>query len=285
MKRFVWLFLVIFILITAIPFIANAVLGETRLCVRVFTGSEIIELDAEEYALRVLAAEAEVGQSGETLRALAVAVRSCAFYFSLYGLKHEDFDVCADEDCCLPLAVYEEIDEVLLSACEAAVNETSGEILTLDKLPALALFNRCASSGTRFCEDLPYLTAVSAEQQCDLHTAQIEVPIDAFMLAFPDFSSDDGSCVVYGENKKCEFLILGGKKLSPEAIISAFSLPSYEFTLEIREESVIFDCFGIGHGCGLDICRAEALAAQNYDYKELLLLFYPNLTLVKMNSF
>lgn len=278
MKRFGWFFVILSVLVTALPFAAAKSIGSGRVTVSVMISGEVLDMDIEEYTLRVLIAEGNGCESPEAKKALAVAVRSCGTYFALYRLKHENFDACSDKSCCLPLGDPKKANGSYLAALNDAVSSTKGEILTLEGLPAIALFTLCASEGTRFCAEFPYLSAVSNGKKCERHISECEFAPEELGIS----ESGDDFCIVYCENRKCEFAILENKKISADELIKKYSLPSYEFELEINENEAKFTCYGAGNGCGLDLCGADSTAQSGSDYKKILLTYYPNLELNKI---
>ncbi len=281
MSRFGWFFVLIAVLLTATPFVAKKAIGGGNATLSVMLGNELCEMDIEEYVLRVLISEGQKCQSAETKKALAVAARSCGMYFALYGMKHGDFDVCSSAECCLPLGDPKTASAKQLSEASAAVRETKGIILTLNKLPAMALFTLCASEGTRYCEEFEYITPIKNEEKCEKHITVLEYGTLELSHALQCEKLSD--CLfVYGENGKCAFAIAEHKQVQADFIVSALSLPSYEFEAELSNESAVFTVYGAGHGCGLDLCAADKLASNGYGYEKILLFYFPNLEINKI---
>ena len=279
MKRFGWFFVLVAVLTAVLPIAAKkSVAGAGGMSLFVSGGAEVYEIDIEEYTLRVLISEAKDCQNEQALYALAVAVRSCAAYFSLYGLKHESFDVCTSGDCCFSLGDPQKTDGAYLARLKNALDATKGEILMLDGMPAMALFTACAGSGTRYCAEFPYLSPIASAEKCEKHASTVELGIDSDLF----FTTNDELCLVYGENEKCEFGIAQNKMLSADELVTRFSLPSYEFSLEILDETAVFHCRGLGHGCGLDICASDRMAKSGFGYKDILLKYFPNLSADKI---
>ena len=129
-----------------IPIIAEkSVASGSEQEIEVSINGNVETITVEEYVLRVLIAEKDSCESIETKKALSVAARSCAYYFSLYGCKHESFAACDDGECCIELGVPEDEEQAVLDELKSVCEATRGEILTLDSMPAIALFSKCAS--------------------------------------------------------------------------------------------------------------------------------------------
>lgn len=283
MKGFMLYFLAIFILLSALPIAAKkSVASEEMPTITVDLGGETREITIEEYVLRVLAAENEKCENTETLKALSVAVRSCGMYFSLYGLKHESFHACGDGECCLPLGDPTKLNGETLTRCISAAEETEGQILTLDGLPAIALYTLCASNGTLQCEEFPYLTPVTESEKCETHKSERVYTLEELERVLPNNDIYNDSCLVYDENGKCEFGVIGGKLISGSELAKSVNLPSVEFTLELTESEACFVSYGAGHGYGLALCAADKKADGLIDYKKILEIYYPNLEINKI---
>lgn len=279
MKYFGWFFVLSAFLTLALPIAAQKSMSCAEgVVISVSVGGEIVEMDIEEYTLSVLLTQADGRYGEQTLCSLAVAVRSCGAYFSSYGLKHTDFDVCTNGNCCLALGDIKTADGEYLSRLSQAVDATRGEILTLDSLPAMALFTECACTGTRYCNEFPYLAPVANGEKCELHKEIIEYHTDSL----PEPFQNGELCIVYGENEKCELAVVNGKMLSADELVSSLSLPSYEFTLDFAGDTLTATCYGAGHGCGLDLCGADKMAKSGFSYKDILSSYFKGLQLNKI---
>lgn len=276
MKNWVLMFCFIFFAVAILPFSATKATKErpsTKLTV--FEDEAVLEIDVEEYALRVLLGEGEICESFESKKALAVAARTLGSYFSLYGCKHEEFSACADGNCCLKLGDCDDYDEGFLNDCKAAVSETKGEILTLDRLPALTLFTLCSGSGTAQSTEFSYLSPTSNTTVCEKHVfSQVFDKTGIF-----ENTNANNSFVVYSENEKCDFLILNGKKFDAHDFITQTGIKSCEFKLWFDNGKIFAETKGVGHGFGLDLCGAERMAKNGSGYKEILGFYYPRLIL------
>ncbi len=275
MKNWLLYFFVFSVLSICVPFGAKSAMGEIIPAVTVFSDNQIQEMDIEEYTLKALLAQGEITESYEGKKALAVAIRSSGYYLSAYGLKHGDFDVCDQKDCCLELGNMEDYPEEYYNECKSAVEETRGRLLTYNSKPALALFTLCSGRGTASCHDFPYLTGVSEEAPCDKH-----IILKSFDKSQFDFSfSESDCCLVYDGWGKCVFGVLDGKYMSNNELKALFSLPSDEFFIESHENTIEIKAYGAGNGYGLNLCGAEKMSKNQKTYEEILEFYYPNLDL------
>ena len=185
--------------------------------------------------------------------------------------QHDEKAVCVPED--EEQAVLDE----LKSVCEA----TRGEILTLDSMPAIALFSKCASKGTRPCKSFPYLTSVSENTSCEVHKSEYEYPLDDELATLLGDTNEHPPYLVFDENDKCVLAILGGSIIDGEELKNQLALPTTEFSLTIDSDTLKIVCHGIGHCYGLNLCAADKCAENKNDYKSILKTYFPELEIKK----
>ncbi len=241
-------------------------------------GEAVYETDLENYTLRALVLQSRKCENYETKKALAVAIRSQAYYLSVNGLNHETFDVCICEGCCLPLGDIENCDQDLLKECMNAVSETQGEVVLYENKPALSLFCVCAGSGTSDCEDFPYLKGVG-DELCSIHKTERD-----FSFSQIDFSlNDQNSCIVYDSWNKCVFAVADGKYITSDQLQSKLNLPSNEIVLNFQDGYLKAISYGAGKAYGLNLCGGDKLAMEGKDYKDILKKYFPELELINNN--
>ncbi len=282
MKKLLCIWLVIASAIGIAPYTA----AKTRVVsnvptVTVSLGSEIIEMDIEEYALRALLAESDICKSDEAKKALSVAARSVGAYFSMFGCKHSDFDACADGECCIRLADITEYSESEISAARAIIKSTYGRILTADSYPALALFTLCSGSSTRQSTIFSYHTPVARKARCEVHKTEREYTTDTLYSLLGAVSGSE-DCFVYDDSGKCVFGVVGGSLLSGEEIADRLDLKSNELSVTLDKDKSFAVSYGVGHGYGLDLCGAQEQALRGKAYTEILQTYFPKLQLNKI---
>ena len=289
MKNWLLYFFAIIISVVLVPVAAEKVFPEESAPkITVSLDGSVTEMTCEEYAKRILLAEGNNCRTEEGRKALAVSARSIAYYLSVYGCKHEEFDACDDPKCCFALGDPESAEEDILNQWESALTETEGLVLTIDSFPAMALFTQCAGSGTGDCEEFPYLTAVAEANQCQVHIREAVhdySELSAVLTTESDSESiKEDSVLVYGDNQKCVFGIIGGEYTESYLLKQALGLNSAEFTLEFGENEIKSFCRGMGHGYGLSVCGGDNMADAGQNFEEILKNYYPNLILKKLNN-
>lgn len=282
MKNWIIYFFCVMLGIGIIPFGAKKAMGESEYKIRVEYRDEISEMTMDEFVLRVLVAQNDYCKSFESKKALAVAIRSCGYYLSCFGCKHDDFDVCDSADCCFALGDIENSSESIIEQCRRALNDTKGLVLTYNSMPAMGIFHLCSGSGTDFCADFPYLSAVSEEIPCQEHIYEETCDFATLDKLGIDKTQLSNSVLVYNDNKKCDFAIISGKCVSATEIMEILNIKSSEFGIEFSDTQIKIKGFGIGNGYGMSLCGAEKMAVAGKDYVEILENYFPDLELNKM---
>ena len=237
---------------------------------------EVTLFPLEDYVIGVLTAN-RYPCEGEALKAVAVAVRSCARYCEVNRPVHKNAALCDDPSCCAAFAAK----DFSPAAVEAAA-ETAGLAVTYEGKPAAALTFESAGAYTAsslsvFGADVPYLAGVEnveegvatekTVREADF-LAAIGAPKGVNASAL--FLAIDAAGRVYGGSFPGT-----GRKLTGEELAEALSLPSCFFTLEAQNGMVVARCQGAGHGVGLSRNGASILAKSGKDFREILAFYFP----------
>lgn len=285
MKNWLLYFFAILLAVACAPLaVSKTAVNREEPIVRVAVGDEIIQTDLESYVLQSLLGEGNPSYSQETLKSLAVALRSCGAYALSFGLNHSGFEFCNEMGCC-PKTIYaHKAEKEYLLACQKAVEETRGIILKVENAPFPALFTLCAGSGTTSCKELPALSPVAEDGQCLIHSYKISADVSK-IAEKTELSAEAikrNSCLVYNCENKCSFGVFGGREISNSQLMELFSLPSAEFSITFNEDSVEICGSGAGNGMGLNLCGAEKMAKSNYSYEKILQHYFPNANVAKI---
>lgn len=269
LKRFVLCFFAAFAAVCLLPASRLIPAGNTGArTLRIRGANGVYETDTEEFVARGVNARAGDINGFETACALAVVLRSCAYYALEHGCRHADCEFCEDPGCCFPLA------EEAGGRGEAAAKQTEGEVLIRQGRAAPALYTVCSGEGTRECAALPFNTAVKRESACALHRAELRFGAEELCAAFGGDPAG-GACFACGEDGYCEFAVIGGKVCGADVIIKTLLLPSAAFSVANEDGAAVFSVYGEGQGYGLDICRANAQESEGADRLEILKTAFP----------
>ena len=273
---------------------------------RLLRGDQVLELDAEEYLVGVVAAEMPASFPEDALMAQAVAARSYALYCRETG-KHPEADLCADPGCCQAWRSEEELRirwgedyEQNLARVRHAVEGTRGQVLSFEGKPILAAFHSSSAGATEDCgavwNSRPYLVSVSSPETASdvpgyrslLRCAPLDFR-DVILSACPeaDFSAPPEDWIgelQRDESGRVASLTLGGVPLTGARLRQLFCLRSTAFTLEYDGGYFIFTVTGFGHGVGMSQYGAMVLAREGASWQEILAHYYPGTSLTRAEA-
>ncbi len=260
----------------------------------------IEEKKIDEYIVNVVAAEMPVDFESEALKAQAIVARTYTIYKVTKDKKHNDADICTDSNCCQAwiskedrFEKWEESKVEKWNKLVSAVNETKGKYITYNGEIINAFFHSNSSGKTEKPEDvwggsLPYLDVVetSGEENYTSYKSEmvvskkdfINVLKDKFDSFEIDFENNDCIKIIdYTDSGRIKKIQIGNIIFSGTDIRKYFSLKSTNFSVEIREDDIIFYVLGYGHGVGLSQTGSDALAKNGFTVDEIIKHFYKNI--------
>ena len=264
----------------------------------------------EDYLMSVISSEMKSSASIELLKDHAVISRSwLKARLKDHKAGHEHFDVCADDHCQryqgLTMAVGDDV-------CRA-IDRTWGQVLEYGGDICDTRYSKCCGGRTELFStcwedvDLPYLQSVE-DPLCDCENSSILSQVlndyDLHTADFHDwtvqYTTDELSelvrtrtgidfgtivaleAVERGPSGRIKYLrITGtlreeviGKELAIRKALSSSHLKSSAFEIEKSPDGFVLKGRGWGHGVGLCQIGAAAMAAQGYDYRQILSHYY-----------
>ena len=264
----------------------------------------------EDYLMSVISSEMKSSASIELLKAHAVISRSwLKARLKDHKAGHEHFDVCADDHCQryqgLTMAVGDDV-------CRA-IDRTWGQVLEYGGDICDTRYSKCCGGRTELFStcwedvDLPYLQSVE-DPFCDCENSSILSQVlndyDLHTADFHDwtvqYTTDELSelvrtrtgidfgtivaleAVERGPSGRIKYLRITstlreeviGKELAIRKALSSSHLKSSAFEIEKTPDGFVLKGRGWGHGVGLCQIGAAAMAAQGYDYRQILSHYY-----------
>ncbi|HXA84011.1 MAG TPA: SpoIID/LytB domain-containing protein [Candidatus Dormibacteraeota bacterium] len=252
----------------------------------------------EDYVAAALAGESGNFTSGESLKAMAVAIRT---YAARFKPRHqpEGFDFCDNTHC--QTLNFKGISSQVRSAVEA----THGQLLWSRGTPAATFYHQncggtLASGGEAWPDlDAPYLRqhddpycrrASQLPWKAQLGRPELEKALREQQLAMPEAWSklEITARTPSGRVRKLAFR----SPSRPPQLISGSSLRfaigrhfgwnqvrSDLYEVQTTQDSVIFTGRGAGHGVGLCQAGAEQMAKEGLRYRQILEFYYPGTSL------
>ena len=273
---------------------------EEKQSIFVHTGTEIEEIDLEDYLVGVVLSEMLPSFHEEALKAQAVAARTFALHQK--KRKHGEFDLCNDSSCCQAWTDINNMKDKLGDSferywmkAEKAVNDTKGEVMTYNGDLIEAVYFSCSGGRTESAvavwgTDVPYLRSVasSGEEQASKFKTTVEVDLKTFhdrILSENDRADlPEGSLKWIGEIKRSEGggverVKIGGQFFAGSQLRKLFGLASTNFTMQQSERCVTFSVSGYGHRVGMSQYGANAMAERGKTYQEILQHYYTGVTI------
>jgi stage II sporulation protein D len=234
--------------------------------------------ELEDYLVGVVAAEMPALYGDEALKAQAVAART----YALHTLESAPYTSLKSIS-----QAYISIDDMkkrwgddfesYYSKIKTAVESTTGEIVTYDDEPILAVF--CASSdgttedsGNVWSSQLPYLTSVDShwdtESENFTQTKSFTVAqLNNLMGGVPEIAERTSAGYV-------KTAYAGDKQYTGIQIRQLLGLKSASFEVDVDGDTVTFTTSGYGHGVGMSQTGAGKMAEEGANYSDILLHYY-----------
>ncbi len=292
---------------------ADAILSDTAssdVTISVLVDGEVQTMPLETYVMGVVAAEISPTFPPEALRAQAVAARTYAVYKLRSGSpppeQHHGAVMCDDFHHCtayMPLATeaaaqWGEHAETYVDAITQAVQDTAGEILTVNGSPIVSVF--CCASGAKtesaldvWGSDIRYLQSVVSPggDACAKYNAEVTLPLDSFRQkiadTYPAADLSDTPAHWFKNSVRSaaggiKTVELGGVKVEGTDLRTLFDLNSTNFTLTFSQDNITFHTVGYGHGVGMSQYGAKYMAEHGSTYTEILAHYYTDATLTHL---
>lgn len=266
--------------------------------------NKIVEMGLEEYVKGVVAAEMPAEFEFEALKAQAVAARTYAVknmtLFGGSGLSgNPGADVSSDyrisqawqSEVGLKERWGQEKYVYYWQKINQAVEDTRGLIITYSGEPINAVFHstsgeRTASAKEVWGFDYPYLKSVVCkwDQKSPRYTDSKEISLaeieqrlgsDAGVMA----AAQSGNTAVAQildrtESGRVDKVRIGSKTFSGITVREKLDLRSTNFAVDVKNDRMVFNTQGNGHGVGLCQYGANGMAKEGSDFRQILTYYY-----------
>ncbi|MEE1014202.1 MAG: SpoIID/LytB domain-containing protein [Clostridia bacterium] len=249
----------------------------------------VITVDLETCVADILSRELSQDTPPEAIKAQAVAARSYLLskvYVNAKTSSHPDAMLCDDAAHCISFSFSDKDNGENLTQ---ALEETKGEYLAYENLPARCFYFRISSGKTESALDvwnldLPYLPSVDSEADSRVGTSQSRViyPLSAFKTVLKGArhsTETEASSVIKAISRTdvghVKTIQLYNETFTGEEIKTLFHLKSTNFNLRIQNKQAVFEVKGDGHGVGMSMFGARYMAQNGSTYTEILNHYYP----------
>ncbi|WP_349408805.1 stage II sporulation protein D [Pseudalkalibacillus sp. SCS-8] len=258
------------------------------------TESKTIEtLPLEDYVKGVVAAEMPANFEMEALKAQALTART---YIIKMLLNPADMNLPEGADITDSILhqVYasdEQLKQIWGKHYESkmkkiaqAVKETEGKIITYDGKPIEASFFSTSNGKTQNSEDywpssIPYLRSVESpwDKDSPKYFYQQAFSVDEVESRLNITLKEDGEVgkvISRTSGNYIDIIEIDGKKLKGKDIRVSLGLKSSDFTILKKNDQVIIQTRGYGHGVGMSQYGANGMAQEGNSYKDIIAHYY-----------
>jgi len=270
---------------------------------------ELISL--EDYVTGVVAAEMPALFPEEALKAQAVAARTYIVKRMVAGgvvnNYHKGADTCDEPSHAQAFLTTETMKErwgtlkyyQYYYKIRMAVDDTASQIITYQGQPIDPVFHAACGGRTENAEDVwkfavPYLRSVTCPYETDPEPVRqlaisrdqvaeaLNVDLDAVAV-----STNQNQLIQVVESTttgRPKTLLIGDRRLSASEIRQKLGLRSTNFTWQFKDDEVVFETVGYGHGVGMCQYGACGLAVHGYDYKKIINHYYTGVQINNINQ-
>jgi len=250
-------------------------------------------LDVESYLYGVVPSEIYPGWHKETIKAQSVVARTYALYELTFSKnKGKIFDVYDDTRSQVYKGISGEVESV-----RNIINETFGEVLRYEGRIIRAFFHSASggmteSSKEYFGVEWPYLVSVSSKFSETYPENKWEYSVKKNKFA-KTFGLNDVNSIKILErtsSKRIKKLALidsegvtnffDGKEL--RAKLGETNVKSLRCNVILTNDRVLIWGYGYGHGVGFAQWDAQGMALEGYDYRSILIFFFPGCKIEKV---
>ncbi len=263
---------------------------------------KVTEMSAQSYIFGVVAAEMPALYEVEALKAQAVTAYTFACYKREQN-KEKEYDISTDFTTDQSFKTEEqalkdwgEKGSEYAEKIKNAINTVSGEMLTYNGKPILAVYHALSCGQTYSAKEvwgseIPYLQSVpsAGDKLAENYISVLEFTEEELKTKLSAlFPEDTKKQAILGETVSAnsglvKTLELFGKEVAGSEIREKLGLSSSNFKYEKNEDKYLFTSYGYGHGVGMSQKGADYMAKQGYSYKEILKHYYTGVQIGTVN--
>lgn len=264
---------------------------------------QVEKVEIEQYVAGVLSSEMPAEFEMEALKAQAIAARTYIVKQLLHppGIQLPDDALVTDT---IRHQVYrneEELKKIWGKEFERkykrimqAVNETKGTIITYNGEPITASFFSTSNGYTENAEDywnhpIPYLKSVSSpwDKQSPKYTAKTTIPVREFEQKLQVKLANEktiGKVLKRTKGKRIALIEIGGKTFTGREVREKLNLQSTDFMLTRKQNTIVVETKGYGHGVGMSQYGANGMAMEGKTAEEIIQHYYQGTKIEQLDA-
>lgn len=283
----------------------------TIINVQISSTGEVVAMDMNDYLRGVLPSEMPPYYEIEALKAQAIIARTYLYRKINDGGHESGVDICDNYSHCQAFYNKEKILEIwekkgydestrkeYWKKINEAVVSTSNQVVKYNDEYIKAFFHASSPKRTEDVSQIwggisyPYLVSVENMEEEDYQnrTSSVEVSleeliskvenIDKSRYNLDDINSLDIHISDYTTSGRVKYIEVCGTKIKAENLRTDFGLKSTDFTIEIKENSIVFNVTGYGHGVGMSQVGANYYAKQGRSAEEIIKYYYNGVDII-----
>ncbi len=266
---------------------------------------EVMAMDINDYLRGVLPSEMPPYYDIEALKAQAIVARTYLYRKISDNAHNDGVHICDNFSHCQAFYNKEKIFEIWASKgydentrkqywknVNEAVVSTNGKIIKYNGEYIKAFFHASSPKKTEDVSQIwsgvhyPYLVSVENHEAEDYpnRTSQVEVSINDLISKVNniDYSKYDLNNIStlnihisdYTTSGRVKYIEVCGNKIKAEDLRTYFGLKSTDFTMEVNQNSVLFNVTGYGHGVGMSQVGANYYAKHGMNCEDIIKHYY-----------
>ena len=290
-------------------------LAESELTIDVYNSkaNAYMKMPLDEYLYGVVIAEMPQSFDDEALKAQAVAARTMVLFkkSSDASPDHPHAAVCTSSGHCMAYLHPEDLISAsagagsdFLERVKRAVDATSGEVLTYEGEPIMAVFHASSYGRTENSEAMwsvkyPYLRAVESPEKLypdkvkgllTEKTFTVYEFYDKLTAKFPETTVTvaavkNGFKTEKTDAGRIKSVSVGDAIIKGSTFRNMLGLRTTDFSVKYADGNIVVNVRGNGHGVGMSQYGASLLASEKgYDYKQILAHYYTDTVLTNCLS-
>ncbi|WP_227001852.1 stage II sporulation protein D [Virgibacillus necropolis] len=265
------------------------------------TSSEQVEnVPLEEYVAGVVASEMPAEFEIEALKAQSLAART----YIVTHMLHQPATAESAVTDTVQHQVYKDEEELRrtfgtkydekMNKINKAVAATQGEILTYNEVPINPSYFSTSNGYTENSEDywandIAYLRSVESpwDKNSPKFLDQKTIPITEVEEKLGiDISNNEALSlkISHTEGNRVDQIKIADETFSGRDVREKLKLRSSDFTIEKKNNHLIFTTEGFGHGVGMSQYGANFMAKEGKSYKDILTYYYKGVEISKVSD-
>ena len=262
--------------------------------------NEVEKVPLEEYVVSVVASEMPAEFEIEALKAQAIAARTYIINHLLHQEEEQDLIISDTVDH----QVYKNETELKtiwgsdyhwkIEKIQEAVHATENKIITYDDQPITPTFFSMSNGYTEDAENywgssLPYLKSVESKWEEDHPQFKEQTVLTLEEVSNKlDVSLQSGTSIPIqikrNDSNRVSELSLHDQTYSGREVREKLDLRSNDFSIQQRDNHLIFTTRGYGHGVGMSQYGANGMAEEGKNYEEILAYYYQDIDITTITE-